>query len=99
MAEKHPYMPGSAGLIKAVTHLRRSFPSQVTAGTLKKLGIAPNNETYVINILRFIRVLDDQGKRTEAGSSVFSQHGTAEFQGGLGDLVKQSYADLFQLHG
>jgi hypothetical protein len=48
VAEKHPYMSGSAGLVQAVVQLRKSFPSQVAADTLKKLGIAPNNETYVL---------------------------------------------------
>ena len=63
MADKHPYMSGSAGLVQAVTHLRKSFPSEVTAETLKKLGIAPNNETYVINILRFINAVDEAGQK------------------------------------
>lgn len=45
MSEKHPYMPGSGGLVQAVNQFRNSFPTQVTADTLKKLGIAPNNES------------------------------------------------------
>ena len=58
MAEKYPYMSGSAGLVQAVAQLRKSFPLQVAADTLKKLGIAPNNETYVLNTLRFVGVID-----------------------------------------
>ena len=72
MAEKHPYMSGSGGLVQAVNHLRKSFPGEVSAETLKKLGIAPNNETYVINILRFIGVIDAEGKKTTKAASVFS---------------------------
>jgi hypothetical protein len=99
MATKHPYTSGSAGLNQAVTHLRRSFPAQVTAETLKKLGIAPNNETYVLNTLRFINVLDAEGKKNAAAASVFNKHDDAEFQAAFSKLVQTAYADLFSLHG
>ena len=46
MADKHPYVQGPGALVQAVTHFRRSFPATVDAGALKKLGIAPNNESY-----------------------------------------------------
>lgn len=64
MADKHPYISGSSGVTQITAQLRRSFPAAVTADTLKKLGIAPNNETYVLNILRFIGVLDAENKET-----------------------------------
>jgi hypothetical protein len=99
MAEKHPYMSGSAGLVKAINQLRKSFPSEVTADTLKKLGIAPNNETYVINILRFTGVLDSESKKTEKATDVFTKHDDAEFQKGLSEMVEGAYADMFELHG
>lgn len=99
MADKHPYMSGTAGLNQAVEHLRRSFPPQVTADTLKKLGIAPNNETYVLNILRFIGVLDAESKKDPRATSVFNKHDDAEFQAGFSELVQNAYADLFSLHG
>lgn len=99
MATKHPYTSGSAGLNQAVAHLRRSFPAQVTAETLKKLGIAPNNETYVLNTLRFINVLDAEGKKNEAAASVFNKHDDSEFQVAFSKLVQTAYADLFSLHG
>lgn len=99
MAEKHPYMSGSGGLVQAVSHLRKAFPAQVTAETLKKLAIAPNNETYVLNILRFIKVLDDEGKKTSDAISVFTKHVDAEFQKGFAEMVETAYSDLFTLHG
>lgn len=99
MADKHPYMPGSAGLVQAVNHLRKSFPPVVAAETLKKLGIAPNNETYVINILRFIKVLDEDGKKTQKAGVVFTKHDTAEFHKGLSEMVEAAYSELFSLHG
>ena len=99
MADKHPYMSGTAGLNQAVEQLRRSFPAQVTADTLKKLGIAPNNETYVLNILRFIGVLDAESKKDPRATGVFNKHDDAEFQSGFAELVQKGYADLFSLHG
>ena len=99
MASKHPYTSGAAGLNQAVAHLRRSFPAQVTAETLKKLGIAPNNETYVLNTLRFVGVLDSESKKNAAAATVFSKHDDSEFQTGFSKLVQTAYADLFSLHG
>ena len=99
MADKHPYMSGAGGVVQAVAHLRNSFPAQVTAETLKKLGIASNNETYVLNILRFVGVLDADGKKNAAAATVFSKHDDTEFQAGFAGLVAVAYADLFNLHG
>ena len=99
MAEKHPYMSGSAGLVQAVAHLRKSFPLQVAADTLKKLGIAPNNETYVLNTLRFVGVIDAEGKKSTQAASVFNKHDDAEFQAGFSKLVETAYSGLFSLHG
>lgn len=99
MADKHPYTSVSGGLVQAVTQLRKAFPPQVSADTLKKLGIAPNNESYVINILRFIRVIDKEGKRTTEVGRVFSKHDDSEFQNEFAKLVKAAYADLFGRYG
>jgi hypothetical protein len=83
-----------------VNQLRKSFPAGgVTAEMLKKLGLAPNNETYVINILRFIEIIDDEGKKTEAATKVFNQHDDAAFQKAFAGLVEKAYSDLFSLHG
>lgn len=98
MADKHPYMSGTAGLVQAVAQLRRAFPAQVAADTLKKLGIAPNNETYVLNILRFIGVLDADGKKNAKAAGVFSKHADDDFQLGFAELVETAYSDLFALH-
>ncbi|MGE0455886.1 MAG: DUF5343 domain-containing protein [Vicinamibacteria bacterium] len=99
MAEKHPYMSGSGPLFQIVEQLRKSFPATVTAETLKKLGLAPNNEGYVINILRFINALDQEGKKTAEGAKVFTQHANDSFQKAFSKLVKDAYGDLFTLHG
>lgn len=100
MAEKHPYISGTGALFQLIEHLRKSFPgSGVTADTLKKLGLASNNETYVINTLRFIGVIEEDGKKTEAAAKVFNHHNDDEFKSGFEGLVEKAYADLFALHG
>jgi len=100
MADKHPYTSGTGALIQIVSQLRKSFPAGgVTAETLKKLGLAPNNESYVINILRFISVIDDEGKKTQESSKVFSHHDDGVFQVAFESLVRGAYHDLFDVHG
>jgi Family of unknown function (DUF5343) len=99
VADKHPYMSGSGGVTQAVAHLRKSFPATVSADTLKKLGIASNNETYVLNILRFVGVLDAENKKTTEAAPIFNKHEDAEFQQGFAGLVEKSYHELFELHG
>jgi hypothetical protein len=34
--------------------LRKNFPATVTSDTVKKLGLASKNESYVINVLQFL---------------------------------------------
>jgi hypothetical protein len=99
MPSKHPYVVGAGGLTKAVAQFRKSFPAEVTAATLKKLGIAPNNESYVINTLRFLSLIDDKGKKTKGAGTLFSHHSDDAFQAALAEVVKAAYADLFGLHG
>ncbi len=100
MAEKHPYSPAGGGGINAVVlQLRKSFPAKVTSETLKKLGIASNSESYVINILRFIGAINPEGDKTKEGTEVFSKHNDAEFRQGFSELVKAAYGELFHLHG
>ena len=99
MADKHPYMSGSGGVTQLVGQLRKAFPATVTADTLKKLGIAPQNETYVLNIIKFIGVLDAENKKTAAASPVFNKHDNDEFQQAFAKLVIGPYHELFDLHG
>jgi Family of unknown function (DUF5343) len=99
VADKHPYMSGSGGVTQLVGQLRKAFPATVTADTLKKLGIAPQNETYVLNIMKFIGVLDAENKKTAAASPVFNKHDDSEFQQEFAKLIIGPYHELFDLHG
>ena len=97
MAEKHPYSPSPGGITAAITHFRNSFPPTVNAETLRSLAIAPKNESYVINTLRFIGAIDKDGKQIDKAVSVFYQSGP-DFEKGFEGLLRSAYADLFALH-
>jgi hypothetical protein len=98
LAEKHPYSPGGAGAIAAaITQFRNAMPANINAATLKKLGIASNNESYVINILRFLGVIDSEGNKTPIAASTFSKD-DAEFQKEFGVMIQGAYGELFNLH-
>jgi hypothetical protein len=99
MAATHPYISGAGNIAQMVSQLRKSFPTTISAETVKKLGIAPNNESYVINILQFIGVIDLEGKKTSAAATVFSRHKDDEFAKEFSSLVKKAYSSLFDLHG
>ncbi|MGE0273720.1 MAG: DUF5343 domain-containing protein, partial [Alphaproteobacteria bacterium] len=91
MANKYPYVPSAGPLVKTVAHLRKSFPKEVTAETLRKLGVAPKNESYVINVLRFLGVIDDDGKKVDGKGKAFVQHKDETFAAEMGQLVREAY--------
>jgi hypothetical protein len=95
----HPYISGPNNITQMVNQLRKSFPAVVNSDTVKKYQIAPNNESYVINALQFLGIVDGDGKKTPAASDAFSKHDDEEFQNAFAELVKSSYSELFDLHG
>jgi hypothetical protein len=99
VADKHPYVGGSGALVQVLDHLKKSFPTNLDAGVLRKLGFAPKNESYILNIVRFIKLIDETGARTEKGQRVFTLHDASSFEKEFSELVKSAYADLFKLHG
>lgn len=99
MADKHPYISGAGALAKAIQHFRKSLPGKIDASTLKKLGIAPKNESYLINILKFLKVTEEDGTPTAEAKKAFTQHDDKAFGKGLEGLVRAAYEDIFSLHG
>ncbi len=99
MANKYPYVPIRGSLIKTVTHLRKTFPKELTAQTLRKLGVAPKNESYVINVLRFLGIIDEEGKKVNTKAKALVQHQEDAFATEIGKIVKEAYEELFELHG
>lgn len=96
---KHPYVASPGPLVKAFEQFRKSLPSSITAGTLKKLAIAPNNESYLLNTLRFLGLVNEEGERTDDARKLFTQHADEAFASSLATLVERAYTSLFELHG
>lgn len=99
MANTHPYISGAGNVAQMIARLRKAFPASINAETVKKLGLAPNNESYVINVLQFVGVIDAEGKKTPEAAKVFSHHKDEEFAQSFGALVENAYSSLFDLHG
>lgn len=95
----HPYIYiyGAGNITQMIGFLRKNFPATVNSDTVKKLGIAPKNESYVINALHFIGVIDEEGKRTDRGHEVLATHDEEAFKKAFEGLVRDSYKDLFEL--
>lgn len=94
----HPYISGPGNITQMIGFLRKNFPSTVTSETVKKLQLASNNESYVINALQFLGVIDEEGKRTEQGHKVFLLS-NGEFEKEFQELLRVAYADLFDVRG
>jgi Family of unknown function (DUF5343) len=95
----HPYISGAGNITQMIGFLRKNFPSTVTSDTVKKLGLASKNESYVINVLQFVGLIDEQGKRTEAGHEAMTKHDEGEFHVAFKAIVRTAYSDLFDLRG
>ena len=98
VAEKHPYTSGTGHIAQTITQLRKAFPAVVNADTLKKFEIAPNNETYLLNILKFLKVIDPDGKKNATVAPLFHKNDD-EFEPGLAKLVRDAYAQVFDTYG
>jgi hypothetical protein len=64
-------------------------------------AIAPTTLTTkspVINVLRFIGAIDEEGNKTSTATATFNQHDPAAFQKAFGEMVKSAYVELFNLH-
>jgi hypothetical protein len=82
-----------------IGYLKKNFPATVNSETVKKYGLASNNESYVINALQFIGLIDETGKRQENAHDVLTTHDEEEFQSKFAGLIKASYSDLFEMYG
>lgn len=92
----HPYISGPGNIAQMIAYLRKNFPATVTSETVKKFGLASNNESYVINALQFLGLIDEEGKRTTEGHDVLVLS-EDKFPEAFEGLVKKAYSDLFDL--
>ena len=92
----YPYVPSGGIIQQAIDQFKKALPPKVDAATLKKLGVAPSNEGYVINTLKFLGLVDAENARTDAGVALFTTHGDA-FGPALEGVVREKYDALFEL--
>ncbi|MBN9151631.1 MAG: DUF5343 domain-containing protein [Cryobacterium sp.] len=98
MAVTYPYISGQSALQRAFEQFRKAFPPVIDASLLKRFGIAPANESYLINIFRFLGLIDEDGKKVDANTDFFFQSEDA-FKVGLENRLSVTYADLFAERG
>lgn len=95
----HPYVPSAGMLVQTFNQLRKMFPTQVDAETLKRLSLAPKNESVVMATLKFLGFVDDDGNKTEKATEVFLKHTDKDFASALEQAVRDSYSELFAQAG
>ncbi len=95
----YPYISGVNNITQMLKFLKKSFPQTVTSETVKKYGLASKSESYVINVLQFLGLIDAESKRTETGHDVMTIHDDEIFRDSFGKLVKAAYDELFQMRG
>lgn len=99
VASTYPYTNSVGGLISTLHKLRKVFPPSVTTKTLAQWGFAPKNERYVIGVLKYLGVIDEDGKKSPEASKVFSHHNDADFEEAFSKIVRERYSGLFEIHG
>lgn len=98
MTGPYPSISSQTSVVQVIDQLKKSFPKNLDASTLQALDIAPKNESYVLNILRFLKIIDETGNPVESNQNIFFKEGK-DFQDGFSELVKSAYDELFDLHG
>jgi hypothetical protein len=86
-------------LVQTFTQFRKAVPAKIDASTLKRLKLAPNNESMVVSTLRFLKLIDEQGSTTPEGKSLFTTHADAEFSQKLAAHIESAYKALFDDRG
>lgn len=95
----YPMAKTTGSLDLLITHLRtRKFPAKLEAKTLQNLSIAPKNESYVLNTLKFISIIDKDGAGVPTAKEFFVLPDD-QFQLRFAELVQKAYDALFALHG
>ena len=94
----YPYTSGQVAIVQAFSQLRKGFPGKVDAGYLQRFSIAPSNESYVISVLRFLGLIDEDGNRVEDKTDYFFGNDDS-FKSGLEGALRTAYSQLFDEMG
>lgn len=87
-----PYGP-TRGMLQALQLMRKTTPSKIDGSFLRVNSIAPGNEYKVVGALRYLGIIDDDGRPTEK-SRLLKTKGTT-FTSALQGIVRGAYGNLF----
>ncbi|HEY48693.1 MAG TPA: DUF5343 domain-containing protein [Dehalococcoidia bacterium] len=88
-----PYGP-TRGTLQSLQLLRRTTPARIDSDFLRVNKVAPGNEYKVVGALRFLNLIDDDGRPTE-NSRLLKTKG-ATYTLALQDIVRNAYSGVFQ---
>jgi len=88
-----PYGP-TRGTLQALQLLRRTTPSRIDSDYLRVNKLAPGNEYKVVGALRFLGLIDDDGRPTESSRLLKTKGATYTLA--LQDIVRNAYSGVFQ---
>jgi len=88
-----PYGP-TRGTIQALQLLRRTTPTRIDSDYLRVNRVAPGNEYKVVGALRYLGLIDDEGRPTESSRLLKTKGATYTLA--LQDIVRNGYAGIFQ---
>jgi len=88
-----PYGP-TRGMLQALQLMRKTTPAKVDGSFLRLNKIAPGNEYKVVGALRFLDIIDDDGRPTEKSRLLKTKGQT--FTSALQNIVRHAYKNLFQ---
>ena len=88
-----PYGP-TRGMLQALQLMRKITPSKIDGSYLRSNQIAPGNEYKVVGALRFLEIIDDDGRPTEK-SRLLKTKGAA-FTAALQNIIRHAYRNLFE---
>jgi len=88
-----PYGP-TKGTIQALQMLRRTTPSRIDSDYLRVNKVAPGNEYKVVGALKFLGLIDDEGRPTESSRLLKTKGATYTLA--LQDIVRTAYAGVFR---
>src|SRR3954447_21358398 len=94
----YPYTSGQGAVAQTFARLRKGFPAKVDAGYLQRFGIATANESYIISILRFLDLIDEDGGSRDKNTDFFFG-GDEVFKPGLEKRLRDAYSQLFDEMG
>jgi hypothetical protein len=99
MTNNYPYHPSPGAIRRVIEQLRSAFPTTVNADTLKKWGIAPKNESVLLNVIKYLKLVDSEGNKLPENAKIFLNHDDSEFELAFSGVVKSAYEDLFSTFG